>query len=101
MPDEKPVEIEVTCVITEDDGTDNERIVQVGGNGWQKKVSDVVWEMDLGVAIYFTMVDGQRAEIHKVTPDYGPPYLRTDHDDENTNNLMALPRCPSALPSGR
>ncbi len=98
METKKPLKFKVTCVITEATEGDGQRITQIGGDGWQKKLSDVLYEIGLGTSCFYTFVDGERAEVHKVSPDQGDPYIRTDKDDETTNNLLKLPRCPKPLP---
>jgi len=91
---------EVKCVVTEQTADGTVRIAQIGGDGWQEKLSDVVYKLGLKVATYYTLVDGMRAEIHVVSHQAGLPFLRTSADDENTNNLLKLPRCPRVLPTG-
>jgi len=98
-PTKKPVEYEVTCVVTEGDPALGERVVQVGGDGWQKLLSDVVLLMESGVCTFFTTVDGKRADVVKISPRIGPPYLRTTEDSETTNNLLALPQCHKQAPT--
>jgi hypothetical protein len=95
---QQTVEHEVKCILTEDDHAAGMRIIQIGGDGWQKKLSDVIYELDFGCSTFFTYIDGVRAEIHKVSPASGSPYIRTDRDDENTNNLLNLPQCLTRIP---
>jgi len=96
----EPIGLEVKCVVVERDHDSTERITQIGGDGWQKKLSDVVWELGLGSAAYYTSVDGERADVEVVSPQSGPSHLRTNKDDELTNNLLKLPRCSKVLPTG-
>ena len=92
---------EVKCIVTEKETDGAIRITQIGGDGWQEKLSDVVLKIRLNIATYFTLVDGGRAEIHVVSPEAGVPFLRTNADDGNMNNLLNLPRCPRVLPTNR
>jgi hypothetical protein len=98
MKKQAPTEYEVKCVVTEDDQSGGVRITQLGGPGWQKKLSDVIFEIDLGSSRFFTLVYGVRAEVHKVMAEHDIPYVRTDKDNETTNNLLSLPACPKRLP---
>ena len=92
-----PIEYQVKCIVSESDAA-GERIAQVGGAGWQKKLSDVLYEMGLGVSTFYTFVDGVRAEIIRVAEGNELPYLRTTADTEQSNNLLLLPQCPRRLP---
>jgi Protein of unknown function (DUF3892) len=98
MDKQQPTEYEVTCIVTEDRHGQGVRIVQIGGKDWQKKLHDVVYEIGLDVSVFFTYVDGQRAELHVVEPEKGKLHLRTDKDEGTTNNLLSLPQCPTHLP---
>ena len=84
----EPIEIQVTCIVTEQQPDGSERVSQLGGQGWQKMTSDVVYEIVLGVSIYYIVVAGERAEIHVVTPQGMTPYLRTSNDTTTNNNLL-------------
>ena len=96
----KPIEYEVKCVITERDVDGSDRIIQIGGNDWQEKLSDVLLKIGIKSSSYYTMIDGQRADILVVRPAIGDPYLRTSKDGHHTNNLLRLRPCANSLSTG-
>ncbi len=70
---------------------DEQRIVEISGVGWECKVVDAVFDIENKLVNYYTMVDGERAEVEVVTPKFGLPYLRTNKDESDENNLLSLP----------
>jgi len=87
----------VKYIVTETDPDGGDRITQLGGDGWQKKMSDIVFEIRLGTSTYYTFVNGERAEIHVVNDERSGPHVRTTQDNETTNNLLALPKSRNEL----
>ena len=43
---------------------------------------------------FYVSVAGKSVWVVVATSRYGFKYLRTESDNENTNNLLSLPECP-------
>lgn len=91
--------IQVTCVSTNSDVDGSEQITHLGGSGWRKVLSDIVFEIGSGVTEYFTVSNGEKAIVEVVRPKNLSPYLRTNKDNILKNNLLSLPRCPNHISS--
>ena len=76
---------------TNKDFKDEQRIVELSGVGWECKVVDAVFDIENNLVNYYTMVDGERADVEVVTPKLGLAYLRTNKDESEENNLLSLP----------
>jgi Protein of unknown function (DUF3892) len=85
------IDRQVTCVVIE-----SQRIVQIGGEGWQEKLSNVILQIGDHTQIYYTLVEGRRAEV-EVVREEGETYLRSCEDGSTDNNLLSLPPCSKRL----
>jgi len=76
-----------------------EVIAAVGGvdaeGAWIMDRSFAVQSVLLGDLSFFTEEGGVRTDVHVVMPeDGGEPFLRSNPDDTEENNLLSLPICP-------
>lgn len=89
MPD-----VQVTCITKSDRNNRHESISHIGGlaGPWKWTVSQVIQSIRTKTNTFYTLVNGNRAEIAIV--DGAHPYLRTHADSAWNDNLLALPECP-------
>lgn len=55
---------------------------------------DAIAEIEAGRRLFVESAQGVRAFLVVATSAQGHRYVRTTSDDETTNNLGQLPRCP-------
>lgn len=91
--------IEIQCVKKTDRPNPWERIRQVGGlnpNGsrWALSQEEAIAAIRNGT--YTFMVRRGRASVKVIvaTSRFGNPYLKSEADGEEPNNLLSLPECP-------
>jgi hypothetical protein len=73
----------------------HERIKLIGGTdagGWQISVSAAIAEIRKGNGFY-VVVGGKQVDVI-IAEHLGHPYIKTQADGFQPNNLLALPACP-------
>jgi hypothetical protein len=94
----KMAAVQVTCIVKKDPSSRYEGILQIGGpggGGWRMSVRDAIASIKAGTNTFYTLVNGNRADI-AVVEGGASPYLRTHADGQYNDNLLALPQCPGA-----
>jgi hypothetical protein len=84
---------QVTCIIKPNRDSSHEAITHIGGTGWKLPVPDAVRKIENGEWVFYTLVNGKRADIGVRTSASGRKYLQTYADGYWTNNLLSLPEC--------
>jgi hypothetical protein len=72
-----------------------DRITHVKYDDVVHPVQDVITKIEAGTDSFYTLVDGEYADVHVVRPYNSDPYIRTapDADGEKRDNLLSLPQC--------
>ncbi|RJS16999.1 DUF3892 domain-containing protein [Corallococcus sp. H22C18031201] len=86
-------ELQVTCITLSSPGSGHEAITHIGANNQKWAVANVIAAIQTKTSIFYTFVNGSRADVGVVNGQSGP-YLRTYADGKWTDNLLALRRCP-------
>ena len=88
------IDLQITCTVLVTDG-DSQRIgfLGVASEAGLKmmQLERMVAQIIAGTHSFYTMVGGNRANVQVIDSD--PPYLRTDADTVEFNNLLELPNC--------
>lgn len=91
------MDLQITCINKSDRASAHERIKSVGGTSggarWKHSQPDVIRNIVDKVHTYYTMVDGQRANVI-VAIHNDTKYIKTASDGEQPNNLLSLSECP-------
>jgi hypothetical protein len=85
----------VTCINKSDRDNTHESITHLGGYQWRWTRSAVIQSIENGSNTFYTMKDGNRANVKVVDGENGK-YVRTVADGKYTNNLLSLTECPIA-----
>jgi len=72
----------------------HEGITHLGGNGWRWTRGEVIKSIEDRTNTFFTLVGPKRDNIGVVEGPNGK-YLRTYADGVWSDNLLALPECPT------
>jgi hypothetical protein len=82
----------VTCISKQPRNNAYEGITHLGGPSWRWTREQVIASIEARTNTFFTLVNGNRAEIGVVN---GPTakYLRTYADGTWNDNLLSLPEC--------
>ena len=83
----------VTCINKDDHNDAHEGITHLGGGQWRWTRTEVIRSIDNGTNTFYTMKDGNRADVRVVKGENGK-YVRTVADGKYTNNLLSLTECP-------
>jgi hypothetical protein len=90
------MDLQITCINKTDRWSAHERIKSVGGTSagtrWKHSQPEVIRNIEGRVHTYYTMVNGQRANVIVATNN-GNKYIKTTNDGEQPNNLLSLPEC--------
>ena len=93
-----PTRFQIKCINKVERYNPHERIVSVGGfdNGSRWKISqiDAVQAILDQKHTFFVIQNGKEVEVVVATSASGHRYIRTEPDNERTNNLLNLPECP-------
>jgi hypothetical protein len=88
---------QIKCINKSDRLNPHERIVNVGGfdnSRWKISQAYAVESILNGKHSFFVVQNGKEVEVVVATSAYGHKYIRTEPDNERTNNLLSLPECP-------
>ena len=100
------IERQVTCISKKDRFNPHERIQRIGGassstlltallaSPWTMTENEAIAAINSGQYTFYTMVNGQRANVRVARSLLHGEYLTTHPDDEKQNNLLHLPECP-------
>lgn len=83
----------VTCINKQPRNDPYEGITHLGGPGWKWTRQKVIESIEAGTNTFFTMTNGQRANIGVVDGPNGK-YVRTYANNKWNDNLLSLPECP-------
>lgn len=85
-------EIQIKCITKSSDDQTHEAISHIGDyfNSWT--ISEAISLIQGNAASFYTLVNGNRADIRIVKGKNGL-YLQTLADGKWNDNLLALPRC--------
>lgn len=83
---------QVTCINKQPRNNTHEGITHLGGTNWKWTRQEVINSINAKTNTFYTMSNGQRADIGVVEGANGP-YVRTYANGEWTDNLLALPEC--------
>lgn len=87
-------DIQITCIRKPDNDNRHEAITHVGNSQGVWAKGDVINWIDNKEHTFYTMANGQRANVGVVRETGKAPYLRTHADGQWNNNLLSLPQCP-------
>jgi hypothetical protein len=85
----------VTCISKQPRENPYEGITHLGSVAWKWTCAQVIESIEAKTNTFFTLVNGNRAEIGVVNGPTGK-YLRTHADGAWNDNLLSLPECDSA-----
>ena len=83
---------QVTCINKQPRNDTYEGITHLGGNGWRWTRAQVISSIEDGSNTFFTLVNGNRANIGVVDGPNGK-YVRTYANGKWNDNLLALFEC--------
>lgn len=63
------------------------------GQRWVETAAMVIFDIDYDRRSYYVEEDGKKVKIVVIRKE-DKPYLRTEKDNEESNNLLDLPECP-------
>jgi hypothetical protein len=91
-------DVQVKCINKRNRPGPHERIQNIGGVNpdgarWKWSEEKALSEMHAGRYTFFTLVNGKRANV-RIGSHLGHPYLTTEPDGQQPNNLLSLPECP-------
>lgn len=90
---------QILCINKSDRYNAHERILSIGGlnpdgSRWKLSQEAAITEIKLRTYEFFVVVGGSQVEVIIATSQYGNPYIKTEADGEQPNNLLSLPECP-------
>ena len=74
----------------------HERILGVAAPSWYRTEAQVITEIRAKLNSYFVSVGGRRVNVI-IAQHQGRPYIKTEADGYEPNNLLALPEPPPGL----
>lgn len=91
---------QVTCIVP--DGADRDRrIDRIGGSSggstggaWSLSLDEAIAGIKANRWSFYTRVNSVAANVIVARRPSGREYLKTEADDVEPNNLLALPHCP-------
>lgn len=92
--------VRITCINKSDRYDAHERILFIGGANpdgtrWKMSQQDAIAAIEAGkYAFYVENSPGHVVDVTVAVSSYGNKYIKTTADDEQPNNLLALPECP-------
>jgi len=86
-------DVQVTCINKRPRDDTHEGITHLGSQTWRWTRQQVINSIKAAENTFYTLVNGERANIAVVDGPTGP-YLRTHADGQWNDNLLALPECP-------
>ena len=84
--------VRITCVLQADRPGAHERITHVGGPRWRFTQEDAIDHIESGRLQFFVTVGDDAAWLEVAIKD-GAKYLKTEHDFDAPDTLLALPAC--------
>ncbi len=85
-------DVHVRCINKQPRNNPYEAITHLGGDSWKWTRQQVVASIEQKTNTFYTLVQGNRANIGVVDGPNGK-YLRTYADGKWNDNLLALPEC--------
>lgn len=93
---------QITCINKDDRYDPYERITHVGGTTgasntggpWKITQQEAIRGIESGQWSFYVMQGGRAANVFVATSRHGNPYLKTEADGDEPNNLLSLPECP-------
>jgi hypothetical protein len=84
---------EVTCIKKwSTDYKDHERISAIGGTNWSMSEDEAIKAIEARTESFYVRVNGLTVDVIVATRE-SRKYLKTNADDDKTNNLLSLPLC--------
>lgn len=87
--------LEVKCINKSDRSNPHERILRIGGHGWEHTQEQAIAWIENETFRYYVNQGGHQVDVIVAKSPYGHKYLKTTADGEHPNNLLSLPECPS------
>lgn len=87
--------LEVKCINKSDRYNPHERILRIGGHGWEHTQEQAIAWIENGTFTYYVSQGGRQVDVIVATSSHGHKYLKTTADGEHPNNLLSLPECPA------
>ncbi len=93
-----PIDVQIQCIRKSDRQNPHERIQAVGGinpdgSRWRLTESEAIAGIRAGKWRFWTSGGGQSVWV-MIAMHLGRPYLKTEPDGVQPDNLLALPECP-------
>jgi hypothetical protein len=93
------IPVQVMCINKSDRYNPHERILNIGGvnpdrTRWKMSQERAIESIEKGTYTFFVLVKGGRVNVVVAKSASGHKYLRTEADNEQSNNLLNLPECP-------
>ena len=90
--------IEIKCINKSDRNNPHERIKSIGGQksdggNWKLSQQQAIADIKSGKYSFNVNVHGNMANVIVATSRNGNEYIKTESDDEESNNLLSLPEC--------
>jgi hypothetical protein len=92
--------VKISCIKKSDRTNPHERIWNVGGvnpdgSRWKLSEAEAIQGIRQGKWLFYVeRPPGHRVNVVIALSAYGNPYLKTEPDGEQPNNLLSLPECP-------
>jgi hypothetical protein len=91
--------VEIKCVNKTNRSSIHEKIENVGGvnldgSRWKISQENAIAGIKSGKWAFYVTRSGRSVNVIVATSVYGNPYLKTESDTTEVNNLLSLPECP-------